>query len=45
MRTLNTQEDRLEAIERELRQRQEELEKCREEIAALLGGLDYDAKV
>jgi hypothetical protein len=45
VRTLNTQEDRLEAIERELRQRQDEREKCREEIAALLAGLEYDAKV
>jgi hypothetical protein len=45
VRTLNTQEDRLEAIERELRQRHEECEKCRGEIAALLAGLAYDAKV
>jgi hypothetical protein len=45
VRTLNAQEDRLEAIERELRQRQDEREKCREEIAALLAGLEYEAKV
>ncbi|HKI32712.1 MAG TPA: hypothetical protein VKA46_12745 [Gemmataceae bacterium] len=45
VRTLNAQEDRLEAIERELRQRNDEREKCREEIAALLAGLEYDAKV
>jgi hypothetical protein len=45
VRTLNTQEDRLEAIERELRQRQDEREKCREEIGTLLAGLEYDAKV
>jgi hypothetical protein len=45
VRTLSTQEDRLEAIERELRQRHEESDKCREEIAALLAGLEYEAKV
>jgi hypothetical protein len=45
VRTLNAQEDRLEAIERELRQRHDECEKCRGEIAALLAGLSYDAKV
>jgi hypothetical protein len=45
VRTLNGQEDRLEAIERELRQRHDERERCREEIAALLAGLEYDAKV
>jgi hypothetical protein len=45
VRTLNTQEDRLEAIERELRQRHDDCEKCREEIAALLAGLEYEAKV
>ena len=45
VRTLNTQEDRLEAIERELRQRHDEREKVRVEIAALVAGLEYDAKV
>ncbi len=45
VRTLNTQEDRLEAIERELRQRHDECEKCRAEIATLLAGLEYEAKV
>jgi hypothetical protein len=45
VRTLNAQEDRLEAIERELRQRHEEREKCREEISGLLAGLEYEAKV
>ncbi|HEX5272345.1 MAG TPA: hypothetical protein VFW33_17730 [Gemmataceae bacterium] len=45
VRTLNTQEDRLEAIERELRQRHDECERWRQEIAALLAGLEYEAKV
>jgi hypothetical protein len=45
VRTLNTQEDRLEAIERELRQRHDEREKCREEITGLLAGLEYEARV
>jgi hypothetical protein len=45
VRTLNAQEDRLEAIERELRQRHDECERCRQEISALLAGLEYDAKV
>jgi hypothetical protein len=45
VRTLNTQEDRLEAIGSELRQRHDERDKCREEIAALLAGLEYEAKV
>jgi hypothetical protein len=45
VRTLNSQEDRLEAIERELRQRQDERDKCREEITALLAGLEYEAKI
>jgi hypothetical protein len=45
VRTLNAQEDRLEAIEREVRQRNDEREKCREQIAALLAGLEYEAKV
>jgi hypothetical protein len=45
VRTLNAQEDRLEAIERELRQRHDESDACRQEIAALLAGLEYDVKV
>ncbi len=45
VRTLNSQEDRLEAIERDLRQRHDDCDKCRAEIAALLAGLEYDAKV
>jgi hypothetical protein len=45
VRTLNAQEDRLEAIEKELRQRHDESDVCRQEIAALLSGLEYDAKV
>jgi hypothetical protein len=45
VRTLNAQEDRLEAIERELRQRHDEREAAREQIAALLAGLEYEAKV
>jgi hypothetical protein len=45
VRTLNAQEDRLEAIERELKQRHDERDRCREEIAALLAGLEYEAKV
>jgi hypothetical protein len=45
VRTLNAQEDRLEAIERELRQRHDESDRCREEIGALLAGLEYEAKV
>jgi predicted nucleic acid-binding Zn-ribbon protein len=45
VRTLNSQEDRLEAINRELRQRHDEREKVREEIGTLLAGLEYEAKV
>jgi hypothetical protein len=45
VRTLNAQEDRLEAIERELRQHHDERDHCREEINALLAGLEYEAKV
>ncbi len=45
VRTLNVQEDRLEAIDRELRQRQDEREKCRDDINAALAGLEYEAKL
>jgi hypothetical protein len=40
-----SQEDRLEAIERELRQGHDGRDKCREEIAGLSAGLEYEAKV
>ncbi len=45
VRTLNAQEDRLEVIERELREKHAERDRCREQIDAQLAGLEYEAKV
>jgi hypothetical protein len=45
VRTLNTQEDRLEQIEKELREHTAARERCRERINALLAGLEYEAAV
>jgi hypothetical protein len=45
VRTLNGQEDRLEAIEKELKESNEARNRCREQVSALLGKLDYDAPV
>jgi hypothetical protein len=45
VRTLNSQEDRLEQIERELRAKSAERERCREQINAVLAELEYEAKV
>jgi hypothetical protein len=45
VRTLNTQEDRLEQIEREVREQMAERDRCREQINQLLAGLEYEATV
>jgi hypothetical protein len=45
VRTLNTQEDRLEQIERDRRQASEERDRLREEINATLAGLEYETKL
>jgi hypothetical protein len=45
VRTLNTQEDRLEQIEKEVREQTAARERCREEINALLANLEYEAAV
>jgi hypothetical protein len=45
VRTLNTQEDRLEQIEREWQQKNTERDGCREQINVLLSGLEYEAEV
>jgi hypothetical protein len=43
VRTLNSQEDRLEQIAREIQQRTSERDRCREQINALLANLEYEA--
>jgi hypothetical protein len=43
VRTLTTQEDRLEAIAAEVRARTEEQDRCKAQINTLLGGLEYEA--
>jgi hypothetical protein len=43
VRTLNSQEDRLEQIARETKERTGERDHCREQINALLANLDYEA--
>jgi hypothetical protein len=45
VRTLNTQEDRLEAIDRETKKRQTEIESLRNQIHDSLGKLEYEAEV
>jgi hypothetical protein len=45
VRTLNTQEDRLEQIEREMQERQAARDRCREQMNALLAQLEYEAAV
>jgi hypothetical protein len=45
VRTLNTQEDRLEQIEQALRDQTAARDRCREKINALLAELEYDAAV
>jgi len=45
VRTLNTQEDRLEEIEKELRKQTAERDRCREQIDALLAKLEYETTV
>jgi len=45
VRTLNTQEDRLEQIERELARGPPSADHCREKINELLAKLEYDATV
>jgi len=45
VRTLNTQEDRLEQIEQEVREQAAGRDQCREQINALLAGLEYEAAV
>jgi hypothetical protein len=45
VRTLGTQEDRLEAIEREVREKTAARERCRQQINALLAELEYEADV
>jgi hypothetical protein len=45
VRTLNTQEDRLEQIEREVKERQAARDRCREQMNALLAQLEYEAMV
>ncbi len=45
VRTLNTQEDRLEQIERDRRQASDERDRVREQINTTLAGLEYETKV
>lgn len=45
VRTLNTQEDRLEAIDRDTKKRQTEIESLRNQIQDSLGKLEYEAEV
>jgi hypothetical protein len=45
VRILNTQEDRLEQIEKELREQTAARDRCREQIEALLANLEYEAAV
>jgi hypothetical protein len=43
VRTLNSQEDRLEQIAREIKEHSGERDRCREQINALLANLEYEA--
>ncbi len=45
VRTLNTQEDRLEQIERDRKQATDERDRVREQINTTLAGLEYETKV
>ena len=45
VRTLSSQEDRLEQIEKEVREQLASSERCREQINALLANLEYEAAV
>ncbi|MBX9681083.1 MAG: hypothetical protein K2X38_20185 [Gemmataceae bacterium] len=45
VRTLNMQEDRLETIDRETKQRQTEIESLRNQVQDSLGKLEYEAEV
>jgi hypothetical protein len=45
VRTLNGQEDRLEQIDREIREQTAARDRCREQINELLGSLDYEAAI
>jgi hypothetical protein len=45
VRTFNTQEDRLEQIDKETREKTAERDRCREQINTLLAGLEYEAAV
>lgn len=45
VRTLNGQEDRLEQIDREIRDHQQRREECRTRLKGVLEGLAYDVKV
>jgi hypothetical protein len=45
VRTLNTQEDRLSQIEREVQENERNHKRCRAQIGELLAKLEYDAKV
>lgn len=45
VRTLSTQEDRLESISRELETQRDAREQCRAQIQTLLGKLEYEAEV
>jgi hypothetical protein len=45
VRTLGTQEDRLEQIEKELREQNKALDRCREQINEVLAKLEYEATV
>jgi regulator of replication initiation timing len=45
VRALNTQEDRLEQMEREFREQTTARDRCREQINQLLAGLEYEAPV
>ena len=45
VRTLNTQEDRLESIDKDIKEQTAGRDRCREEINQLLASLEYEAAV
>jgi uncharacterized coiled-coil protein SlyX len=45
VRTLNTQEDRLEEIDKEVREQTAARDRCRAQINELLASLEYEAAV
>jgi chromosome segregation ATPase len=45
VRTLNSQEDRLEQIGQEIKEAEEARDRCRQQVEALLEKLEYDAAV